>query len=229
MLAIRRTLAVTFTAAAFIAPPAFASPADLMGGAGESSTNGTVTDVRGEHAAALAASNPVAYGMIFADLRGEQAASAATSNAVTDGTQIADARGENAASAVATSSLPDGTVFADLRSENAASAPATSPVTDGTVFADVRGENAASAPATATIADGTQIADARGEHAVALASTEPLGTEPPTQPVVNVGEPIADGFDWTDAIIGLGAGLVLAALLGAGVAGGRRHYRPSIG
>jgi hypothetical protein len=48
--------------------------------------------------------------------------------------------------------------------------------------------------------------------------------------VVEVTDPAGAGFDWTAAIIGMGAGLALAVLAGVGVAGGRRrHVRPSVG
>jgi hypothetical protein len=82
--------------------------------------------------------------------------------------------------------------------------------------------------------------DARGEHAASLSDTpaasesprvdlrDAAAREPFVQPVVvEVDEPISTGFDWTAAIIGIGAGLALAVLAGVGVAGSRRrHARP---
>jgi len=76
---------------------------------------------------------------------------------------------------------------------------------------DARGEHAAS------LADSPPTGDLRAE-----ASREPIGVQPV---VVEVDEPVSSGFDWTAAIIGLGAGLALAVLAGVGVAGSRR--RPS--
>jgi len=74
--------------------------------------------------------------------------------------------------------------------------------------------------------------DARGEHAASLSQTSRQGDQrspdsrvPVTsQPVVvEVSDPVGDGFDWTAAIIGLGAGLALAVLAGIGVNGARRR------
>jgi hypothetical protein len=78
--------------------------------------------------------------------------------------------------------------------------------------------------------------DARGEHAASL-SDRPVGpesaqadqrspdaAEPFVRPVVvEVDDPISAGFDWTAAIVGMGAGLALAVLAGVGVSGGRRR------
>lgn len=75
-------------------------------------------------------------------------------------------------------------------------------------------------------------ADARGEHAASLSQASPQDDQrtPDTrvpvtaQPVVvEVSDPVNAGFDWTAAIIGLGAGLALAVLAGVGVAGSRRR------
>jgi hypothetical protein len=92
---------------------------------------------------------------------------------------------------------------------------------------DLRGENAASLSATGH--------DLRGENAAGLSESVappaddrrgPDAREPNAQPVVvEVTQPAGGGFDWTAAIIGMGAGLALAVLAGVGVAGGRR--RPS--
>jgi len=78
-------------------------------------------------------------------------------------------------------------------------------------------------------------ADARGEHAVELSqqaspqddrrSPDARAPIAPQPVVVEVDDPASPGFDWTAAIIGLGAGLALAVLAGVGVAGSRR--RPS--
>ena len=76
------------------------------------------------------------------------------------------------------------------------------------------------------------VADARGEHAASLAQTSPQDdrrspdarvpvTSEPV--VVEVSDPVSEGFDWTAAIIGLGAGLALAVLAGIGVNGARRR------
>jgi hypothetical protein len=109
---------------------------------------------------------------------------------------------------------------------------------------DVRGEHAASlsesrtAPDQRTAADlGT--ADARGEHAAAMSESptasdqrSPDAREPfVRQPVVvEIDDPVAGGFDWTAGIIGLAAGLAVAVLAGAAVAGARRRpIRPSVG
>jgi hypothetical protein len=105
------------------------------------------------------------------------------------------------------------------------------------------------ATALATVALGTppalatpsEPADFRGEHAASLSdrpavSDSPAGdhrtpdaVEPFVRPVVvEIDEAVPAGFDWTAAIIGMGAGLALAVLAGVGVAGGRRrHARPS--
>jgi len=81
------------------------------------------------------------------------------------------------------------------------------------------------------------IPDARGEHAASLADTPaapdsptgdrrtPDAVEPFVRPVVvEVGDPVAPGFDWVAAIIGLAGGLGLAVLAGAAVSGGRRRH-----
>ena len=106
----------------------------------------------------------------------------------------------------------------DLRSEYAA-ALADSPV-DSTLPAGAQGEYAAS------LSDGTPVSespsspdsrkgDFRGEAAV----------EPSARPVVvEVGNPVSTGFDWTAAIIGLAGGLAIAVLAGVGVAWQRRRH-----
>jgi hypothetical protein len=95
-------------------------------------------------------------------------------------------------------------------------------------------------PALATAADTAPL-DARGEHAASLSVTppgsdlrspdarEPVGGETSAPPVVvELSDPAVAGFDWTAAIIGMGAGLALAVLAGVGVSGGRRrHAGPS--
>jgi hypothetical protein len=86
-----------------------------------------------------------------------------------------------------------------------------------------------------------ESSDARGEHAASLADTPavpdsptgdrrtPDAVEPFVRPVVvEVGDPVAPGFDWVAAIVGLAGGLGLAVLAGAAVSGGRRRRpRPS--
>lgn len=94
----------------------------------------------------------------------------------------------------------------------------------------------------ALAAPGSTIDDARGEHAASLSNgavsssawsdpRSPDARDPFVRPVVvEVDEPVSAGFDWTAAIIGLGAGLALAVLAGVGVAGARRRpIRTSIG
>jgi hypothetical protein len=95
-------------------------------------------------------------------------------------------------------------------------------------------------PALAMAADSAPL-DARGEHAASLSATPPgsdlrtpdarvpIGGETSASPVVvELSEPAVAGFDWTAAIIGMGAGLALAVLAGVGVSGGRRrHAGPS--
>jgi hypothetical protein len=85
-----------------------------------------------------------------------------------------------------------------------------------------------------TVQRPDSVADARGEHAASLAQTSPQDDQrsPDTRVpvtsepvVVEVSDPVSEGFDWTAAIIGLGAGLALAVLAGIGVNGARR--RPS--
>ena len=45
--------------------------------------------------------------------------------------------------------------------------------------------------------------------------------------VVEVGNPVSTGFDWTAAIIGLAGGLAITVLAGVGVAWlRRRHTQP---
>ena len=103
----------------------------------------------------------------------------------------------------------------DLRGESAASLSTHTP---GAIAQnDLRGENAAARSDTSPAQD-LRTADAR----------QPV--DQPTQPVVvEVTNPADAGFDWTAAIIGMGAGLALAVLAGVGVAGGRRrHVRPSV-
>jgi hypothetical protein len=78
-----------------------------------------------------------------------------------------------------------------------------------TVVPDARGENAASI-GQAMPSDDLRTADSR----------EPVGSQPV---VVEVSDPAPAGFDWTAAIIGLGAGLALAVLAGVGVTGTRRR------
>ena len=105
----------------------------------------------------------------------------------------------------------------DLRGENAASLSDQPTYPSPTM--DIRGEHAAS-PSNQSVASGGSGLDLRSENA-----REPFVPQPV---VVEVDEPIADGFDWTEAIIGMGAGLALAVLAGVGVAGGRRrHGRPT--
>ena len=102
------------------------------------------------------------------------------------------------------------------------------------------------AAALATLALGASPAlavaqtDARGEYAASLSETKPSadlrtadarepvggGGQTAAQPVVvEIDDGVSSGFDWTAAIIGMGAGLALAVLAVVGVAGGRR--RPS--
>jgi hypothetical protein len=77
---------------------------------------------------------------------------------------------------------------------------------------DARGENSASLAQPKPSAD-LRTADAR----------DPVGSQPV---VVEVSDPATPaGFDWTAAIIGLGAGLALAVLAGVGVTGTRRRPR----
>jgi hypothetical protein len=79
---------------------------------------------------------------------------------------------------------------------------------------DLRGE-AATSSADRPTAPPSAAVDLRGEAA----------RGPFAQPVVvEVGDPVSGGFDWTAAIIGLGAGLALAVLVGVGVTGGRRRH-----
>jgi len=42
--------------------------------------------------------------------------------------------------------------------------------------------------------------------------------------VVEAGNPVSTGLDWTAVIIGLAGGLAIAVLAGVGVAGGRRRH-----
>lgn len=85
--------------------------------------------------------------------------------------------------------------------------------------------------------DTRETSDARGEHAASLAVTpaapdsptgdrrSPDAVEPFVRPVVvEIGDPVAPGFDWVAAIIGLAGGLGLAVLAGAAVSGGRRRH-----
>jgi hypothetical protein len=78
--------------------------------------------------------------------------------------------------------------------------------------------------------------DARGEHAASLADDlaapddrtgdqrTPDAVEQFVRPVVvEVGDPVSPGFDWTAAIIGIAGGLAFAVLAGAAVTGGRRR------
>ena len=84
-----------------------------------------------------------------------------------------------------------------------------------------------------------QPADARGEHAAAqsdVVSTTAQdhrtadAREPFVRPVVvEVGEPVSDGFDWTAGIAGLAGGLALALLASIGVSGARRRQVRTIG
>lgn len=84
--------------------------------------------------------------------------------------------------------------------------------------------------------------DVRGEHAagatVQQQSSTPGGGDlrspdavvPFERPVVVEvdGSPAVSGFDWSDAVIGLGIGIALVLLAGAAVATGRRrHTRPT--
>lgn len=102
------------------------------------------------------------------------------------------------------------------------------------------------ATALATVALGAPSAlaapvdpvDLRGEHAASLSETKPAadhrspdareptgGGQTAASPVViEVEEAVPAGFDWTAAIIGMGAGLALAVLAGVGVTGGRRRH-----
>jgi hypothetical protein len=100
-------------------------------------------------------------------------------------------------------------------------------------------------PVSTTDARGEYSAslDARGEHAASLSQTapafdlrtadarEPDGGPASTQPVVvEVTEPAASGFDWTDAGIGAAGGLALTVLFGSGVVLARRRVpRPTVG
>lgn len=105
----------------------------------------------------------------------------------------------------------------DVRGEHAA-ALADGPVS--IVPTGVQGEYAAS------LADGTAVSerpsspdsrkgDFRSEAAI----------EPNARPVVvEVGNPVSTGFDWTAAIIGLAGGLAITVLAGVGVARGRRRH-----
>jgi hypothetical protein len=105
-----------------------------------------------------------------------------------------------------------GQAGADARGEFAASIAGHT-----TSVRDVRGENAASIPAaSASAARDLRTPDAQ------------LPVSAPSQPVV-VEVNRRGGFDWTAAIIGMGAGLALAVLAGIGVSGGRRRpFRPSM-
>jgi hypothetical protein len=100
----------------------------------------------------------------------------------------------------------------------------------------------AAEPVTTTDARGEYSAS-RGEHAASLSQTapafdlrsadarEPDGGPVSTQPVViEVPEPAASGFDWTDAGIGAAGGLALTVLFGSGVVLARRRVpRPTVG
>jgi hypothetical protein len=103
---------------------------------------------------------------------------------------------------------------------------------------DVSG-NATSQPGTGAGSDSS-ASDVRGEHAASLSQTS-SGTAPDQRSpdardqfvrpvVVEVGEPVADGFDWTSALAGVAGGLALALLAGVAVAAARRRQvRPSVG
>jgi|SRR5215218_4028451 len=122
-------------------------------------------------------------------------------------------------------------------------------ITVALATAAVSAPTAAAMPAepvgTTTDARGEQAAslDARGEHAASQSQTapaldlrtadarEPDGGPVSTQPVVvEVPQPVASGFDWTDAGIGAAGGLALTVLFGSGVVLARRRVpRPTVG
>ena len=111
------------------------------------------------------------------------------------------------------------------------------PAIDG----DLRGENAVAQSQTRgddVVTHAVTSRDLRGEHAIGVSDNvtppaddqrspdarEPVGGEPGAQPVVvELTKPDGGDFDWTSAIIGMAAGMALAALAAAGVAGSRRR------
>ncbi len=97
----------------------------------------------------------------------------------------------------------------DLRGEHAAA------LADGpAVSTSVQGEYAAS------LSDGTAVSDSPTGDFRSEAAVEPFAGPV----VVEVGNPVSTGFDWSAAIIGLAGGLAIAVLAGVGVAGGRRRH-----
>jgi hypothetical protein len=103
---------------------------------------------------------------------------------------------------------------------------------------DARGENAASQSAVG--GRDQHITDARGEHSASLSQNAGAvaqdqrsadAREPFVRPVVvEIGDPVTGGFDWTAGIVGIAGGLAIAVLAGVGVAGARRRpVGPSVG
>jgi hypothetical protein len=89
------------------------------------------------------------------------------------------------------------------------------------------------------VGSGGTTTDARGEHAASLSQTSGAiapdqrsadAREPFVRPVVvEIGDPVSGGFDWTSAIAGLAGGLALAILAVVGVAGARRRQVRTVG
>ena len=86
-------------------------------------------------------------------------------------------------------------------------------------------------PALATASTATSAArtphrsrrrSRRGDHRSENARSRSAEASRRTARRLEVTKPAGGGFDWTAAIIGMGAGLALAVLAGVGVAGGRR-------
>ena len=106
----------------------------------------------------------------------------------------------------------------DLRGEHAAGLADSPAVSIGPT--GVQGEYAASLSDGTAVSENPSIADSRKGDFRGEAAAEPS-----RQPVVvEVGNPVSTGFDWTAAIIGLAGGLAIAVLAGVGVARGRRRH-----
>lgn len=131
------------------------------------------------------------------------------------------------AAALATAALgssPSLTLAADpedLRSEHAAALADSPAVSIGPT--GVQGEHAASLSDGTAVSENPSIPDSRKGDFRGEAAAEPYARPV----VVEVGNPVSTGFDWTAAIIGLGGGLAIAVLAGVGVTRlRRRHAQP---